>query len=373
VSWELTPRLADAKRALDAADRARTDGQALIEEGRELAKQGEERQRSADPQYWTAAKLIYAELTGSAITQQAVADLLGRSRSQICKLYSVGKTFQHRDPVAEGLSFAGAYRHAQEVSDYGIARQKILDALDGHALTQAELEERTHLAHSSVSDQLKKLIQDGKAQKGQSRPARYERAPVSPVRDEHPANDQPAGAGPSEPSQAQPEPVPEAQASPEPTPAPGAEPELDDIEGRRAQDAEEIIRYVERRIRREITGKRLTLTPVETRRLIDEMSGTIAVLRERAEITIVPPDQVPAASAVSAALKALAEDLSWLGPAGQQTYFTDGGTVWVVIDNTRAAIVRRTGSKITLHPSDVTAAWLLARHEVPEADPGQEE
>lgn len=356
MSWELTPRLADAKRALDAADRVRTDGQALIEEGRELVKQGQERQRSADPQYWTAAMLVFAELTESPIAQQDVAKLLGRSRSQISKLYSVGKTFKNRDPVAEGLSFAGAYRHAKEVSDYGIGREKILDELDGQSLTPCDLEGRTGLAHSTVSGYLKKLIQDGTVLKGAGRPARYERAPVSPVRDEHPTNDRPAGDDATDSGQPQPEPE-ESQ----PGPQRAGEPQLEDVEGRREQDAQEIIRFVERRIRREITGQRLVLTPTEARQLIDEMSGTITVLRERAEITILPPDQVPEAAAVGEALKGLAKQLRWASTAGQHAYFTDGATVWVVIANTRAAIVRKTGSKITVHPSDVTAGWLLTK------------
>ena len=169
----------------------------LIAQGHELVKQGQERQRSADPQYWTAAKLIFAELSASAITQQDVADLLGRSRSQISKLYSVGKTFRDRDPAAEGLSFAGAYRHAQEVSDYGIGREKILAALDGPSLTQGEVEERSGLAHSTVCEYLKKLIHDGTVQKGPGRPARYERAPVSEVPGEHPTNDRPADPSPA--------------------------------------------------------------------------------------------------------------------------------------------------------------------------------
>ena len=361
MSWELTPRLADAKRALDAADRVRADGQALIEEGRELVKQGGERQRSADPQYWTAAKLIYAELASSAITQQDVADLLGRSRSQVSKLYSVGKTFTNRDPLAEGLSFAGAYRHAQEVSDYGIGREKILAALDGPSLTQAEVEERTALAHSTVSDYLKKLIQDGKVQKGPGRPARYERAPVSEVPDEHPTNDRPADPHPDDEHPASNGPADRPQPEPETHPGPDAEPQLDDIEGRRVQDVQEIILFVERRIRREIVGKRLTVTPTEARQLIEELSGSIAALRDQATITILPPDQRPDMHAVGEALAKLGKELRWASTTGQQTYLTDGGTVWVVIANTRAAIVRRTGSKITLHPSDVTAGWLLTK------------
>jgi hypothetical protein len=361
VSWELTPRLADAKRALDAADRVRSDGQDLIAQGRELVKQGEERQRSADPQYWTAAKLIFAELSASAITQQDVADLLGRSRSQISKLYSVGKTFRDRDPAAEGLSFAGAYRHAQEVSDYGIGREKILAALDGPSLTQGEVEERSGLAHSTVSEYLKKLIQNGTVQKEPGRPARYKRAPVSEVPGEHPTNNRSADPSPAGEHPASDGPADRPQPEPEAQPGPDAEPELDDVEGRRVQDVQEIIRYVERRIRREITGKRLTVTPPEARQLIEELSGSIAALREQAVITILPPDQRPDIHAVGEALVKLGKELRWASTTGQQSYFTDGGTVWVVIANTRAAIVRRTGSKITLHPSDVTAGWLLTK------------
>jgi predicted XRE-type DNA-binding protein len=353
VSSELTSRLADAKRALDAADRVMADGQTMIAEGHEMIKQGQERQRAADPQYWTAAKLIFAELSESAITQQAVADLLGRNRSQVSKLYSIGKTFRTRDPLAEGLSFAAAYRSAQEVSDYGIGREKILGALDDAALTQAEMEERTGLAHSTVSETLKKLIQDGTVQKGAGRPARYERAVVSPVPDEHPTDGHPAGDGPQDSD------APEADQPEGEQPGPHSEPQAD--EGRRTADAEEIIRFVERRIRREITGKRLTLTPTEARRLIDEMTGTIDALRDQAEITMVPRDQWPDMNAVGEGLAKLGKFLRWASTTGQQTYYTDGGTVWVVVANTRTAIVRRTGSKITVHPSDVTAAWLLTK------------
>ena len=358
MSTELPPRLADAKRALDAADRVMADGQTIIAEGHEMIKQGKERQLAAEPQYWTAAKLIFGELSDSTLTQQDVAELLGRPRSQVSKLYSVGKTFRDRDPVAEGLSFTAAYKQAQEVSDYGISREKILGALDDAALTQGEVEERTGLAHSTVSETLKKLIQDGTVQKGAGRPARYERAVVSPVREEQPTNDRPGDDGPGDSDHPR---DGEREERDQDQPGPDSEPQLEDTEGRRSQDAEEIIRFVERRIRREITGKRLTLTPTEARRLIDEMTGTIAALRDRSEITMVRPDQKPDANAVGEGLTKLGKELRWASTTGQQTYYTDGGTVWVVVANTRAAIVRQTGSKITVHPSDVTAGWLITK------------
>jgi predicted XRE-type DNA-binding protein len=361
VSTELPPRLADAKRALDAADRVMADGQTIIAEGHEMIKQGKERQLAAEPQYWTAAKLIFGELSDSTLTQQDVAELLGRPRSQVSKLYSVGKTFRTRDPIAEGLSFTAAYKQAQEVSDYGIGREKILGALDDAALTQGEVEERTGLAHSTVSETLKKLIQDGTVQKGAGRPARYERAVVSPVREEQPTNDQPGNDGPGDSGQPEEESEADREQRGQDQPGPDDRPQLEDTEGRRSQDAEEIIRFVERRIRREITGKRLTLTPAEARRLIDEMTGTISALRDRFEITMVRPDQKPDANAVGEGLAKLGKELRWANTTGQQTYYTDGGTVWVVIANTRAAIVRQTGSKITLHPSDVTAGWLITK------------
>lgn len=358
---QITPRLADAKRVLDAADRVKADGQALVDEGRSLAKQGTERIRSADPQYFTAARLVFDELTQTSVSQQLAADMLGRSRSYVSKLYSIGRTFRGRDLQAEALGFDAAYRQAKEVSDYGIGREKILGVLGGPSLTQAEVEEQTGLAHSTISEYLKKLIHDGTVQKGPGRPARYERAPVSEVPPEHPTNDRPAGPRPADEHPASDSPASRPQPEPETQPGPGAEPQLDDIEGRRVQDVQEIIRYVERRIRREITGKRLTLTPDEARQLIEELSGSIAALRDQAVITIVPPGQRPEMHAVGEALAKLGKELRWASTAGQQTYFTDGGTVWVVIANTRAAIVRRTGSKITVHPSDVTAGWLLSK------------
>jgi predicted transcriptional regulator len=152
---QITSRLADAKRALDAADRVRADGQALVDEGRQLAKQGAEQIRQADPQYWTAAQLVFAELSQTPITQQQAAQMLGRSRSYVSKLYSVGKTFTGRDPRAEGMSFDAAYRQAQEVSDYGIGREKITRVLDSSSsLTQAEIAEQADLAQSTVSEYL---------------------------------------------------------------------------------------------------------------------------------------------------------------------------------------------------------------------------
>lgn len=339
MSWQLTPRLADAKRALEAADRVKADGQALADEGRSLVKQGTERMRQADPQYWTAAKLVCDELSETAVTQQDVADVLGRSRSYVSKLYAVGRAFKGRDPEAEGLSFDAAYRHAQEVSDYGIGREKILRALDGPAITQAELAGRTGLAQSTISEYLKEMIREGAVQKGIGRPARYEVAPVpSPVRDEHPINEQP-----------------------EPIPEPSPEPELPDEEGRRRLDVDEILRFVERRVHREIQSRRLVLTPAESRTLIDELSGTITALREMSAITIVPPDQVPDTAAVSEALKDLSKRLRWASTSGQHNYYTDGATVWVVIANTRCAIVRARNDKVTVHPSDVTAHWLLTK------------
>ena len=127
---EITPRLQDAKHALDAADRVRQDGQALVDQGRQLAKQGAETIRTADPQYWTAAKLVFEELSQTPMTQAQAAEMLDRSRGYVSKLYSIGKTFRTRDPQAEGLSFDAAYRQAQEVSDYGIGKERLTRLLD---------------------------------------------------------------------------------------------------------------------------------------------------------------------------------------------------------------------------------------------------
>jgi predicted XRE-type DNA-binding protein len=403
---KITPRLADAKRALDAADRARADGQAMVDQGRALAKQGTERIRQADPQYWTAARLVFDELTQTPVTQQQAAIVLGRSRSYVSKLYSVGKAFTGRDPAREGLSFDAAYRQSQEVSDYGIGREKISGALDGPSLTQSQLAEHTGLAQSTISEYLTEMIREGTVCKGTGRPARYELAPApSPVRDEHPINDgsdlggqdgedrasadqgeatDRLGRGESVPG------GPGACARPGcghakvqhnagnrvrecercdcpgwisemPAADPEPEPELRDEEGRRRLDVQEILRFVERRVHREIQSRRLVPTPDEARLLIDELSAAITALRDQATITIVPPDQIPDPATVSEALKGLARQLRWASTAGQHSYFTDGATVWVVIASTRCAIVRARNGKVTAHPSDVTAHWLLTR------------
>jgi DNA-binding transcriptional ArsR family regulator len=389
---QITPRLADAKRALDAADRVKADGQALVDEGRSLAKQGIERIRSADPQYFTAARLVFEELAQTPISQQLVADMLGRSRSYVSKLYSIGKTFRGRDLQAEALGFDAAYRQAREVSDYGIGREKILGVLDGHAMTQAEIEEQTGLAHSTISEHLKAMTKEGAVQKGIGRPARYELAPMSAVPAEQPTdaqagNDRLPQDGEATDRLAKGESVPGGPGACarngcghakvhhnlrnrvrqcERCGCPGylaeAEPQLEeDSESRRRLDIEEILRYVERRIHREIASRRLVLTPDESRALVDELSGTITALRDQATITVVPPDKVPDAAAVAEALKGLAKQLRWASTGGQYTYFSDGATVWVVIANTRCAMVRTRNDKITVHPSDVTAHWLLTK------------
>lgn len=333
---DIAPRLADAKRALDAADRAKTDGQALVDEGRQLARQGTKRIRAADSQYWTAAALVFGELSQSPVTQAQAAEMLGRSQSYVSKLYSIGKTFRGRDPQAEGLSFDAAYRAAQEISDFGIGREKIQRALaaSGPAPTQAQLEQRTGLAHSTISEHLSAMVRQGAVCRGPGRPARYELAPapMSPIPAESPAN------------ASSPEPKPEL-----------SRPELSDVEGRHRLDVEEILRFIEGRVHREIAEQRLVLTAGERRTLIAEMSATIATLREQSQITILEPEQAPDGGLVSAALHDLAI------PDGTHAYFTDGATVWVVVAGVDCAIIRERNDLITAYPSDVTAGWLLYR------------
>jgi len=352
---QITPRLADAKRALDAADRVRADGQALVNEGRQLAKDGAERIRSADPQYWTAARLVYDELSAAPATQAEVADMLDRPRSYISKLYSIGKTFRGRDPSAEGLSFEAAYRRAREASDYGIGAEKITRVLADSSLTQAEITAQTGLAQTTVSDHLAKMIREGTVQKAAGRPARYEQAPVPPVRAEHPVNqpgDRPqpgAAPAPGEPAIVQPDGHPDPR------------PQLDDLEGRRQADVQEIIRFVDGRICREVKAGRLVLTPAETRTLIDLLSQTSAALRDKSQVTLVPSGGQPDPHAVTEALVPLAKQLHWASACGHQTCFTDGATVWVIVAGTYAAIIRERNGSVTAHPSDVTTDWILSK------------
>lgn len=356
---QITPRLADARRALDAADRVRADGQALVDEGRQLAKQGSERIRSADPQYWTAARLVCDELSQTPLTQQQAADMLGRSRSYVSKLYSIGKTFKSRDPQAEGLSFDAAYRQAQEVSDYGIGREKLSVLLDSasSSLTQAELAGQTGLAQSTVSEYLKQMITEGLVQKGPGRPARYELAPDRPsdVRREQPIED---GQPDSLDSDGTNDQAPDDAGAGAATDS--GEP-LGNEDARRRSDVRGMIAFLDRRVHREIKSRRVVPTPAEARQLIEEMSAAIAALRDQATITIVPPAQVPDQESVSNALAALGKQLRWATTSGQRAYFTDGATVWAVVANTRCAIIRASGTKITACPSDVTAGWLLTR------------
>jgi hypothetical protein len=392
---QITPRLQDAKHALDAADRVRADGQALVDQGRQLAKQGAETIRAADPQYWTAARLVFDELSQSPLTQAQAAEMLSRSRGYVSKLYSIGKTFRGRDPQAEGLSFDAAYRQAQEVSDYGIGREKFTKLLDAESmsLTQAEIAEQTGLAQSTVSEYLSQMIKEGVVQKGPGRPARYELAPApapSPVPDEHPINDDaerrrregeitdrlargesvPGGPGAcarhgcahAKVHHNSRNRVHECERCDCPgflKALPGREPQPDDGESRRKLDAQEILHFVSGRVFREIKSGRLVLDPAERDQLIADLSGTIAVLREQSQITVLPPDQAPDAQAVAEALQGLARQLRWASTSGQHMYLSDGATVWVVIASTRAAIIRERKGKITAHPSDVTANWLL--------------
>jgi Bacterial regulatory protein, arsR family len=342
----LTARLADAKRALDAADRVVSDGDGMIYEGQELSKRGREKVRSADPQYWLAARLVYQELAETSVTQQSVADALGRSRSMVSKLYSIGKAYRSADPVAQGHSFASAYRAAQEVSDYGIGRLKIHNALDEGPRTQAELAASTGLAQSTISEYLATMVKAGDAQKAAGRPARYE-LPAAP----EPSSEVPA-------EQPIPEPGPGTHARPEPQPEPEPAPLTE--EGRQHADAESLIRYLQAQVR-EIKAGRLAPDPSESGRMVTELSAITAALRDRADITALPRDQWPEASAVGEALKSLAKTVRWASTAGQHAYFTDGATVWVVIANTRCAIVKTRNDKVTVHPSDVTAHWLLTK------------
>jgi predicted transcriptional regulator len=352
---QITPRLADARRALDAADRVRADGQALVDEGRQLAKQGSERIRSADPQYWTAARLVHDELTQTPLTQQEAADMLGRSRSYVSRLYSIGKTFNGRDPQAEGLSFDAAYRQAQEVSDYGIGREKLSTLLDSapSSLTQSELAAETGLAQSTISEYLKQMITEGQVQKGPGRPARYELAPDRPsdVRHEQPIEDGQPNSRDSGGT--------DDHAHDDTGTDPG-EP-LGNEDTRQRSDVREMLAFLDRRVHREIKSRRVVPTPAQARQLIEEMSGAIAALRDQATITIVPPSQVPDQEGVSNALAALGQQLRWATTSGQRAYFTDGATGWAVVANTRCAIIRDCGTKITACPSDVTAGWLLTK------------
>jgi predicted transcriptional regulator len=352
---QITPRLADARRALDAADRVRAGGQALVDEGRQLTKQGSERIRSADPQYWTAARLVCDELSQTPLTQQQAADMLGRSRSYVSRLYSIGKTFKGRDPQAEGLTFDQAYRQAQEVSDYGIGREK-LSALLGSApssLTQSELAEETGLAQSTVSEYLKQMITEGLVQKGPGRPARYELAPDRPsdVRREQPIEDGQPDSRHSDGTDDQ---------AHDDAGTDSGEP-LGNEDARQRSDVREMLAFLDRRVHREIRSRRVVPTPAEARQLIEEMSGAIAALRDQATITSVPPGQVPDQEGVRNALAALGRQLRWATTSGQRAYFTDGATVWAVVASTRCAIIRASGTKITACPSDVTAGWLLTR------------
>jgi predicted transcriptional regulator len=364
---QITPRLADARRALDAADRVRADGQALVDEGRQLAKQGSERIRSADPQYWTAARLVHDELTQTPITQQQAADMLGRSRSYVSRLYSIGKTFTGRDPQAEGLTFDAAYRQAQEVSDYGIGREKLAAVLGSApaSLTQSDMAGQTGLAQSTVSEYLKQMITEGLVQKGPGRPARYELAPDRPsdVRREQPAEDGHREPGDGTPAPARPEDRAHEDAGDQRAAEPmaGPEPELEDAEGRRRLDVREILRYLDGRILREAKAGRLVPAPDERRMLVDVLTASAAAFRDQSQITRVPADGRPDAGAVAAALVPLARQLRWASASGQHSYFTDGATVWVVVASTRAAIIRERNGKIAACPSDVSAHWLLAR------------
>jgi hypothetical protein len=390
---QITPRLADAKRALDAADRVRADGQALVDEGRQLAKQGSERIRTADPQYWTAARLVHDELSQTPITQQQAAEMLGRSRSYVSRLYSIGKTFKGRDPQAEGLSFDAAYRHAQEVSDYGIGAEKITRVLGAasSSLTQAQIEHATGLAHSTVSDHLAKMIREELVQKGPGRPDCYECCPLSGVRPEQPTNERPmtmtGEEGEATDRLARGESVPGgpgACARPgcghakvhhnagnrvrecERCDCPGfleasPEPPLEDIAGGQRADVQEIIRFLEGRIMREAKAGRLVPDPGERQILVEALTASATALRDQSQITRVPAADRPDPQAVAAALQHLAKQLRWASASGQHSYFTDGSTVWVVIASTRAAIIRERNGKITACPSDVSAHWLLTR------------
>ena len=388
---QITPRLADAKRALDAADRVRADGQALVDEGRQLAKQGAERIRTADPQYWAAARLVYDELSQSPITQEVAAEMLGRSRSYVSKLYSVGKTFRGRDPLADGLTFEAAYRHAQEVSDYGIGAEKITRVLgaDSSSLTQAEIEQATGLAHSTVSDHLAKMIREELVQKGPGRPARYEICPASGVRTEQPTNAGiTAGEGEATDRLARGESLP---GGPGACARPGcghakvhhnarnrvgecercdcpafvaqapAAPDLEDQDGRQRLDIQEIVRYLEGRILREAKAGRLAPTPAERQMLVDALTASATALRDQSQIITVPLGEVPDSRLVAAGLEPLARQMRWASAAGQHTYYTDGATTWVVIAKTRAAVIRERNGKITAHPSDVSAYWLMSK------------